>query len=69
MVGAIAVVSTLAYLAVQIRHPKVGVKCAKFQNTLLSFNPINMAVASDASLAKLLARGNADLAFLDADGL
>lgn len=64
-VGAMAVVCTLAYLAVQVRHAKTGVKSANIQSAVLSFNPINMAMATDASLSNLMVRGSADFASLD----
>ncbi len=65
-VGAIAVVVTLAYLALQIRHSKVSTTSANVSSAIESFNPINMAVGADPKIAEIVNRGVSDFASLDA---
>ncbi|MGI9263487.1 MAG: hypothetical protein ACR2QU_01075 [Gammaproteobacteria bacterium] len=56
-VGAVAVLITLIYLAVQIRQNTAAVATATYESTMTGFNDINVVVASHAALASVLDRG------------
>ena len=56
-VGAIAVLITLLYLAVQIRQNTAAVATATYESAMTGFNDINVVVASNAALASVLDRG------------
>jgi hypothetical protein len=60
IVGAVAVIATLAYLSIQIRQSKVSSTSANVQSAIASFNPLNMAVGADPELASLVNRGISD---------
>jgi len=57
IVGALAVVVTLVYLVIQIRQNTAAVATATYESTMTGFNDINVVVASDPELARLLDRG------------
>jgi hypothetical protein len=57
IVGALAVVITLAYLVIQIRQNTAAVATATYESTMTGFNDINVVVASNPKLASLLDRG------------
>ena len=57
LVGALAVLVTLIYLAVQIRQNTAAVATATYESAMTGFNDINVVVASHPSLASLLDRG------------
>ena len=57
IVGALAVVITLAYLVIQIRQNTAAVATATYESTMTGFNDINVVVASNPELASLLDRG------------
>jgi hypothetical protein len=57
LVGAVAVLVTLIYLAVQIRQNTAAVATATCESTMIGFNDINVVVASHPLLASLLDRG------------
>jgi hypothetical protein len=57
LVGALAVLVTLIYLAVQIRQNTAAVATATYESTMTGFNDINVVVASHPPLASLLDRG------------
>ncbi len=57
LVGALAVLITLIYLAVQIRQNTAAVATATYESTMTGFNDINVVVASHPELASLLDRG------------
>jgi len=57
ILGAIGVLSTLAYLAIQIRHNSASVDSSTEDGVTSGFNDINIQVASDPKLAKLLTVG------------
>ena len=57
--GAIAVVVTLVYFAMQIRQYTTGLRSATFHTTMQEFNQINVAQL-DPTLADLLDRGMDD---------
>jgi hypothetical protein len=63
-VGAIAVVATLGYLAVQIRQNTERERLTQEFNSNLYFNELRMLVSSDAELADIEARGIDDLSSL-----
>ena len=60
IVGAIAVVATLIYFAIQMRQYTTGLRSATFNATMQEFNQINVAQL-DPALADLLDRGMEDL--------
>ena len=63
--GAIGVVVTLIYLAIQIRHNTNSVQ-ANAQHALSeAFNRINLILAENPELAEIMSKGNADLSNLD----
>ena len=51
LVGALAVLATLIYLAVQIRQNTAAVATATYESAMTGFNDINVVVASHPSLA------------------
>ena len=57
LVGAVAVLITLIYLAVQIKQNTAAVATATYESTMTGFNDINVVVASHPALASLLDRG------------
>ena len=57
IIGALAVLITLIYLAVQIRQNTAAVATATYESTMAGFNDINVVVASHPELASLLDRG------------
>jgi len=62
--GAIAVIVTLIYFAIQVRQYSIGMRSATFHTTMQEFNQINIAQI-DRELAPLLDRGMSDPASLD----
>ena len=60
IVGAIAVVATLIYFAIQMRQYTTGLRSATFNATMQEFNQINVAQL-DPALADLFDRGMEDL--------
>jgi hypothetical protein len=67
IVGAAAVIATLAYLSIQIRQSKVSATSANVLSAIESFNPLNMAVGSNPELASLVNRGVSDFDSLNED--
>jgi hypothetical protein len=65
VIGAAAVIATLAYLSIQIRQSKFSTDSANVLSATQSFNPLNMAVGSDPVLASLVNRGVSDFSSLD----
>ena len=57
IVGALAVLITLIYLAVQLRQNTAAVATSTYESTMTGFNDINVVVASHPALASLLDRG------------
>ncbi len=55
-IGAFAVVSTLAYLALQIRQNTNASKASGYRNAKSQLNSINIAVGQSAELAELVDR-------------
>ena len=66
-VGAVAVLITLIYLAVQIRQNTAAVATATYESAMTGFNDINVIVASHPKLASVLDRGCQSPESLDAD--
>jgi len=60
VVGAIAVVITLIYLAVQIKQNRQDVQTSNFHRVADSFNELNRQIAGDAELARILNEGFAN---------
>jgi hypothetical protein len=65
IIGAAAVIATLAYLSIQIRHSKVRTNSSNVLSATQSFNPLNMALGSDPELASLVNWGVSDFDSLD----
>lgn len=57
ILGALAVLVTLIYLAVQIRQNTSAVATATYESTMTGFNDINVVVAGNPALASILDRG------------
>lgn len=67
LVGALAVLITLIYLAIQIRQNTAAVATATYEGTMTGFNDINVVVAGNPALASLLDRGCQDPESLNTD--
>ena len=67
IVGAVAVVVTLAYLAVQIRQNTKAVKATSHHAITDSFNSISVLIAQDPKVGRLWRLGNEDLSNLTDD--
>ena len=65
LVGGVAVIVTLVYLAVQIRQYRLGMSSATFHSTMQGFNQLNTMLGADPSLAEVLERGAKDPESLD----
>ena len=57
IVGALAVLITLIYLAIQLRQNTAAVATSTYESTMTGFNDINVIVASTPALASILDRG------------
>jgi hypothetical protein len=66
-VGGIAVIITLIYLAVQIRHNTRSTKLASMQSTLLAAQNVGILPAQDRSLARVVRVGLSTPDELDED--
>lgn len=60
IIGAMAVVATLAYLIIQIRQNTRGIHSAAVQANTLAFNEITRMLASNPHLAEIFDRGSDD---------
>ncbi len=58
VLGAIAVIATLLYLAVQTRHARVAVETASTLGTIEGHSRFRQALMTDPDLADLLAKAN-----------
>jgi hypothetical protein len=67
ILGAIAVLVTLVYLAVQIKQNTSAVATATYESVMTGFNDINIIVASQPIVASLLARGTQNPSSLSAE--
>ncbi len=67
ILGAIAVLVTLVYLAAQIRQNSRFVKAATYHSTSRARNEFNFAVATTPELSALLARARDDNTSFDAE--
>ena len=65
--GAIGVIVTVAYLAVQIRQNSRSVRAAAFQSGVDGINQLNNLIAHDESLARIFRIGNESLEKLTDD--
>jgi hypothetical protein len=57
ILGALAVVATVAYLAVQVRQNTASVSTATYESVVSGFNLINLTIAEDEALATIFHRG------------
>ena len=57
LIGAIAVLITLIYLAIQMKQNTVAVATSTYESTMSGFNDINVVVASTPELASIINRG------------
>jgi hypothetical protein len=67
LVGGVAVIVTLIYLAVQLRQYALGINSATFHSIMQGFNHLNTMFVSDPALADMYDRGMADPASLSPD--
>ena len=67
IVGAVAVVVTLGYLAVQTRQNTRAVRVASFHQIVDSFSAVSLAIVQDATLSSLLMRSIVDPRSLTAE--
>jgi hypothetical protein len=67
LLGALGVIGSLMYLAVQIRQNTRSVRASSYQSAVAIGVEVNRMVAGDAALASILRRGREDLASLDPD--
>ena len=65
VMGAVAVIATLVYLAMQIREYRLGMSSATFHSTMQGFNQLNAMLGADPRLAEVLERGGRDPDTLD----
>lgn len=61
MIGATAVVVTIAYLAFQLRHQALAVRSASYQATTDALNQINLTIATDPELLRVVSSKPASL--------
>ena len=66
LVGGVAVIATLIYLAVQLRQYALGINSATFHSSMQGFNQLNTMFVSDPSLADVYNRGMGNPASLSA---
>jgi len=64
LVGGVAVIVTLIYLAVQLRQYALGINSATFHAIMQGFNQLNTMFVRDPALADVYSRGMADPASL-----
>jgi hypothetical protein len=69
IVGALAVIATLGYVAAQIRQNTHSVTTAVYESAMAGFNEHIRFVASDAELSSILRRGSIAPASLDDEEL
>ena len=67
--GALGVIATLGYLAVQIRQNTRAVRASSFHAVTDSFNLLNTTIAHDESLARIFRIGTESLGNLKEDEL
>jgi len=67
MLGALAVLATLIYLAAQIKQNTAAVATATYESTMTGFNDINVVVASTPALSSLIDRGCQEVSSLSAE--
>lgn len=57
LIGAVAVIITIIYLAIQMKQNTAAVATSTYESTMTGFNNINIMVASNPTLASILNRG------------
>lgn len=65
ILGAIAVIGTLIYLAAQVRQNIASVKTATYESMMAGVTDINLAVAGNPEVASIMLRASADPDSLD----
>jgi hypothetical protein len=65
VMGAVAVLVTLGYLAVQIRQNTQSVSTSVYESAMSGFNALTRDLTANADLASILIRAHADPASLD----
>ena len=66
LVGAVGVVATLVYLALQIRQNTSATKTASFQATTDALNEVNLLLASNRDLVEVFEKAETSLEGVDA---
>ncbi len=59
-IGAVAVLVTLIYLALQLKNYQQGISSSVLQSSIAEFNRLNTMMADQPELANLIERGMAD---------
>ena len=54
LIGALAVIITIIYLAIQMKQNTAAVATSTYESTMTGFNDINVIVASTPELASLI---------------
>ena len=67
LIAAIATVATLIYLAAQIRQNTSTVATSTYESVFKGFNELNLSIASDPDLSRILDSGLLDPTSLDKD--
>lgn len=67
LLGAVAVVGTLAYVAIQVRQQTKSIQSASFQATTDALNYINMSIATDPQLLRVISARPQSLTELSAE--
>ena len=57
LIGALAVIITIIYLAIQMKQNTAAVATSTYESTMTGFNDINVIVASTPELASIINRG------------
>jgi hypothetical protein len=67
LIGAIATVATLLYLAVQLRANTVATQAESMDSNKFHASAVNLAIASDKAIVTIFRKGLADFESLDPD--
>ena len=67
LIGAMAVIATIGYVAVQVRQQTHAVRSASYQASTDALNAINMAVATDSELLRVVSAKPGSLDELSAE--
>ena len=69
ILGAVAVLITLAYLAVQIRQNTRSITTSVYESAMSGFNEVNRYVGASADLSSIFRRGSVDPSSLNEEEL